>query len=418
MGTATEVRKLEVFVDGRASTGSDGTGTLDITPGVQVGTAVQIDLRTGFHLHPAQRAGGCAAECAAAIGGSVLTADGNGTVDADLGAACHGQGSECGGLHPLHILRADSAAAGRFPIQRALCIKGDQQRNAGRDRIAACRQHAVRSQHNGLDHIVFGKGIGLIQILEQLVVHTEPGIAGGADKNSLDGHLCSRTQPIAGLVRQQVAGFHIHPAQEHHILAGDSGIEQNAVCQSDLLSHMTVGNSRTVYGDAAHGAFVNKCNVRSLRSRDQADIAQGQRCGALGLDLDGHAAACAQQGSIHAGVIDGLIRNGDTGVLDHTIGKGQGCGAIGFVGNRNNIGLLLHQGARCIHRNHAVRNLSFSLGVLNGNLSVQNRHTGGQQIDALISVCGGCVLPGGCGFCRQCPCRNHGKYHDQCKQER
>ena len=93
-GAAAEVHNLEVLVDGCAILGGDGTVTIHITPAVEVGSAVQVNMGTGKHIDIAKFTGGAAAVHTGFTAGCGMTAAHfDITIDSDLGIGSQSQSS-------------------------------------------------------------------------------------------------------------------------------------------------------------------------------------------------------------------------------------------------------------------------------------------------------------------------------------
>ena len=125
--TATEIHDLEILVDGSAALSGDGTVAVDVTPGVQGGAVVHINVRTGLHLDEAQRAGGATTIATVvgttAGGGGVTTAHLDNAIDGDVSVGAQRQGAVAGGLYPSHTTLAAqqiviAGAAGILAVSR------------------------------------------------------------------------------------------------------------------------------------------------------------------------------------------------------------------------------------------------------------------------------------------------------------
>ena len=353
MGTATEVGELEVLIHLGTGLGGDGTGTLDIAPAVEVCAGVQGNGGAGLHLHPAQRARGRTAVSSTAVGSCVLTADFHRTVHLNAGIACQGQSAVSRGLNPGSIAQEAAGAACAGAIGGIAGIVGDQQRDTGRNHMAAMH-NAVIQQHHSLAGCTGsgGKRSCIRQVKKLVGTHAEQGGI-RRDKHRLQLGICRKLQRSLGIIGQICPGCDTVPSEER--IAGCGGCHNSIALAGSLAQGDLTGDGSAVNGVAA----VFSCQEGRIHcaGRQQLQTGQDQGVGAGSggrSQSDGHTAAGCQFFRIGAGragnragnrtaAAEGEVK-GQNAVFAVIIGDGKVSGngsigkqlpiALGGTGNR------------------------------------------------------------------------------------
>ena len=330
--TTAEVHNLEVFVDGRAAFGGDGAVAVDITPTIEGGAAVQVDVRAGLHIDKAQRAGGTAAVAtvmgATAGGGGVAAAHLQDTVDGDVGVSTQRQGTVAGGRYPSHAALAAqqivvAGTAGAAAVSRVGVVIGHQQGDAGGDGVGT-GDGTVLDYHDLLVTTGLSGGNRLAQVVEPLAAHAKVGRVTG-HKHRLDGGVAAHRQGGAGVIGHIGAGSLVIPAVEgiaavggsHHGIAALSGsLSIAGLCRDSGAIHRIAA----VFGSRKGGGHV--------AVTQQLNVGDGQRVGGSAAGRGQGDDQGATGGQIAAVRIAG--NTGHRAAATQRIAEGQGAG-VGVI---------------------------------------------------------------------------------------
>ena len=191
LGAATEVRNLEQFIDFRARVDGHRTGTGNVAIGIQATAIIDSDIAATLHLHKAHSAGGCGivGSCTGSI--TMLGGQAQCTVDHQASTVSQGQRPVSSGSC------ISTGAAGGGSIQSIGIVKGDQQGDAGRNRVSTGRQRCVVHQH----HILVASGRCTIHRRSEIIKQIGAG-------NIIVG--CGGTHPTVLVLAGGSIAYHIH----------------------------------------------------------------------------------------------------------------------------------------------------------------------------------------------------------------